>query len=228
MNNIKKSWNNIIDKYNIKYKNESIDNILLNLKNQSNDYNIYPKIDKLFKCFEYFDIENTKIVILGQDPYHTQNIATGLCFGIDLNNSTHIPPSIKNINKELKNDLDIELNDYTLNNWAKQGILLLNTSLSVIENNPGSHIKLWNNFTKYIIEELNNCEHSIIFVSWGAFSYNKLKNIDTTKHTLLVSSHPSPLSVYKKFKEFPAFYGSKPFSKINNILHKQNKETIIW
>ena len=168
-----------------------------------------------------FELEDTKVVIIGQDPYHGVNQATGLCFGI--NNNTKIPPSLKNIAKELKNDLNIELKDYTLEYWAKQGILLLNSSLTVTKGKPGSHIQKWNKFTSFIIDELNKLNTSIIFVAWGSFAHNKLKDINLEKHKLLVSSHPSPLSVYKQYKSYPAFNGSKPFSKINNLLLENNK-----
>ena len=229
--NIKISWNKILDNYNI--KNNTIDNILKNnekLQDNYNNYNlnisIFPKYQDIFKCFNYFEFEETKVVILGQDPYHGPNQATGLCFGI--NNNVQVPPSLRNIAKELKSDLNIELNDYSLETWAKQGILMLNASLTVVQGKPGSHMSLWSNFTDYIVETLNNLDNSIIFVAWGAFAYNKLKNIDLNKHSLIVSSHPSPLSVYKKFKTFPSFNSSKPFSKINKILEKNNKQIIKW
>lgn len=221
---IKQSWKTLFTKYNNKYesKNKSLNYILDILKN--NELNIYPKVENIFKCFEYFETNEIKVLILGQDPYHGPNQATGLCFGI--NENVSIPPSLKNIIKELKNDLNIDLTNYSLENWAQQNILMLNSSLSVIEKKPNSQSTLWSNFTDFIIEELNKNEEPIIFVAWGAFAHNKLKNIDTSKHYLIVSSHPSPLSVYKKYKTFPAFQGSKPFSQINEIL-KKNKKTLI-
>lgn len=187
---------------------------------------VYPEDDKIFKCFEYFDIYKTKVVILGQDPYHCKNQATGLAFGID--NLSPIPPSLKNIEKELINDLSIKLTDQTLEKWAKQNILLLNSSLTVIHGKPGSDISLWANFTSNVIDFINlNCEH-VIFVAWGSFAHNKLKLIDSNKHNLIISSHPCPLSCFKKYKEYPAFIGSKPFSKINQILKSKNKPIINW
>ena len=223
-NNIKQSWKTLFTKYNNKYetKNKSLNNILDSLKNS--EFNIYPKGENIFKCFEYFESNETKIVILGQDPYHGLNQATGLCFGI--NENVVIPPSLKNIIKELKNDLNISLTNNSLENWAQQNILMLNASLTVIEKKPNSQATLWSDFTDFIIDELNKNEEPIIFVAWGAFAHNKLKNIDTSKHSLIVSSHPSPLSVYKKYKTFPAFQNSKPFSQINEILQK-NKKTLI-
>lgn len=221
---IKDSWKTLFSKYNNKYetKNKTLNNILDSLKN--NEFNIYPKVENIFKCFEYFESNETKVLILGQDPYHGLNQATGLCFGI--NENLIIPPSLKNIIKELKNDLNITLTNNSLENWAQQNILMLNASLTVIEKKPNSQATLWFDFTDFIIDELNKNEEPIIFVAWGAFAHNKLKNIDTSKHYLIVSSHPSPLSVYKKYKTFPSFQGSKPFSQINEILQK-NKKTLI-
>jgi len=221
---IKDSWKTLFSKYNNKYetKNKTLNNILDSLKN--NEFNIYPKVENIFKCFEYFESNETKVLILGQDPYHGLNQATGLCFGI--NENLIIPPSLKNIIKELKNDLNINLTNNSLENWAQQNILMLNASLTVIEKKPNSQATLWFDFTDFIIDELNKNEEPIIFVAWGAFAHNKLKNIDTSKHYLIVSSHPSPLSVYKKYKTFPSFQGSKPFSQINEILQK-NKKTLI-
>ena len=222
--NIKRSWEILFTKYNNKYetKKKSLNNILDSLKNSQ--FNIYPKEENIFKCFEYFETNETKVLILGQDPYHGINQATGLCFGI--NENVIIPPSLKNIIKELKNDLNISLTNNSLENWAQQNILMLNASLTVIEKKPNSQATLWSEFTDFIIDELNKNEEPIIFVAWGAFAHNKLKNIDTSKHSLIVSSHPSPLSVYKKYKTFPAFQNSKPFSQINEILQK-NKKTLI-
>ena len=233
MEEINKEWLIKFETYNNNNENKSISKILEIINNQKEfykenniDLTIFPKVENIFKCFTYFEPNNTKVVLLGQDPYHGPNQATGLCFGI--NNNVQVPPSLRNIAKELKSDLNIELNDYSLETWAKQGILMLNASLTVVQGKPGSHMSLWSNFTDYIVETLNNLDNSIIFVAWGAFAYNKLKNIDLNKHSLIVSSHPSPLSVYKKFKTFPSFNSSKPFSKINKILEKNNKQIIKW
>ena len=216
---------NIINKF---LDNDFLDNLenerKINI--QKNNLEIFPINNKIFRCFEYFNLLNTKILILGQDPYHGKNQATGLAFGID--NASVKQPSLKNIEKELYNDLNIKLKDQTLEKWAKQNVLLLNSSLTVIQGKPGSHIKLWNNFTNMIIDYINNNCDKVIFVAWGAYSYNKLKHININKHELIVSSHPSPLSCYKNYKEFPPFLNSKPFSKINQILEKNNKTKINW
>ena len=234
IDNIKKTWQDILLIYKSK-QNETIYDIVNTIISKSNwykdqelDMNIFPKSENIFKAFKYFELDETKIVILGQDPYHSPNQATGLSFGVNPKLCKSIPPSLKNIVKELKNDLNIELEDYTLENWAKQGVLLLNASLTVIQGKPASQMKLWSDFTSYIIDELNKCEQQIIFVAWGAFAHNKLINIDTNKHKLIISSHPSPLSVYKNYKDYPCFNGSKPFSKINDCLKQNNKSIINW
>lgn len=193
---------------------------------KNHELDVYPSDDKLFKCFEFFNIINTKVVILGQDPYHGKNQATGLAFGID--NSCSKQPSLKNIEKELFEDLNIKLTDQTLEKWAKQNILLLNCSLSVVHGKPGSDISIWSKFANNIINYINNNCENVIFVAWGAFAHNKLKNINLNKHHLIISSHPSPLSCYKKYKENPPFNGSRPFSKINKILYENKKPIINW
>tara|TARA_Y100000389_G_scaffold198035_2_gene233802 strand:- start:5869 stop:6579 length:711 start_codon:yes stop_codon:yes gene_type:complete len=236
---MKESWNKLLNEYNRNNNDnngnnnnndsedlqkiiEKIESKREELKNKSE---IYPKRENLFKCFNYFEIQELKVVIIGQDPYHGPNQATGLCFAVE--SKKKIPPSLKNISNELYNDLNIKLEDFTLETWAKQGILLMNCAFSVIQGKPGSQMKIWNNFTNYIISELNKLDN-IIFVAWGAFAYEKFKNIDCSKHYLIVSSHPSPLSYFKPFKEFPPFKGSKPFSKINNKLIEYNKTIINW
>tara|TARA_Y100000992_G_scaffold299057_1_gene265236 strand:- start:1021 stop:1719 length:699 start_codon:yes stop_codon:yes gene_type:complete len=232
MDCVNEKWLILFKKYNKTNENNSIYEILKNINNLKDYYKInnlnitiFPKLENIFKCFSYFEPNNTKVVLIGQDPYHGLNQATGLCFGV---NNNIIPPSLKNISKELKNDLNIELKDYTLENWAKQGVLLLNASLSVIQSKPGTHMKLWNHFTDFIINELNNMNHTIIFVAWGAFAHTKLKYINLMKHSIIISSHPSPLSVFKQYKTFPSFNGSKPFSKINDLLIKNNEKIIQW
>ena len=223
INNLPKSWNEAIQ--NINKTNIINDDFIKSILNEYKNNTIYPNIENVFKSFQYFNLYETKVVILGQDPYYTPDMAHGLAFGV--NNTNKIPPSLKNIAKELYNDLNIELKDYSLENWAKQKILLLNTSLTVIKNKPGSHIKYWNEFIDYVINELNQLDN-IIFVAWGKHAHEKLKNINTNKHYLIISSNQSPLSCYKTYKKFNAFNNSKPFTQINNILKNINKEQIIW
>jgi len=221
---MKLSWQTLIDKY-----PENINSILetVNKKQESlkDNLDIYPSNENIFKCFNYCEFNEIKVVIIGQDPYHTPKMATGLCFAV--NNGAKIPPSFRNIINELKNDLDIDLDDFTLEKWAKQGILLMNAAFTVIQGSPGSQMSIWSKFTDYIISELNTRE-KIIFVAWGAFAYNKFKAINTERNYIICSSHPSPLSCFKPFKQFPAFKESKPFSKINTKLLEWDKTPINW
>ena len=225
---MRESWSEIKKKFNNKARIpipgilEVINNKRFILKDQ---LEIYPSNENIFRCMNFQEINKIKVVIIGQDPYHGPNQATGLAFAVPENSK--IPPSLNNIRKELKDDLKVELVDTTLESWAKQGILLLNTSLTVIQAAPASQMALWNEFTDYIISELNN-QDGLIFVAWGAFAHNKLKNIDKIKHKIIISSHPSPLSYFKKYKEFHEFKGSKPFSKINKLLEEQGKDIINW
>ena len=219
---VKESWLPIFQKSNV---SEILNKIIsLKLEYEESNISIFPKQEDIFKCFQYFEIYETKVVILGQDPYHGPNQATGLCFGT----YSKPPPSLKNIAAELKSDTGIDLKDYTLESWAKQGVLLLNSSLSVVEGKPSSQMKLWSQFTNLIIEELNKSVNPIIFLAWGSFAHDKLKCITNDKHHLIVSSHPSPLSVLKNYKTFPPFFQSKPFSKINNLLKNNNQKIISW
>lgn len=221
---MKSSWQSIVNKY-----PKNINTILDAIEEKRALFDgvpeIYPTKDNIFKCFNFTEVSEIKVVIIGQDPYHGPAQATGLAFGVNLD--TKVPPSLRNIINELASDLGINLQDTSLEKWANQGVLLMNASLSVIQGKPGSQLKLWCDFTDYIIHELNKLDN-IIFVAWGAFAYNKFSLIDTDKHTLIVSSHPSPLSNSKPFKQFPPFKGSKPFSKINEKLLKLGKTPIDW
>ena len=178
---------------------------------------IYPKKENIFRCFNYTNVETTRVIILGQDPYHGENQAIGLSFGV--NENIKQPPSLKNIFKKLENSRTTT----TLEWWAKQGVLMLNTALTVRQKTPGSHLSWWLPFTKDIIKHLSDSKQSRIFVAWGAFAHNQLKDVNKHHH-LLVSSHPSPLSYFKKYKNFPAFKDAEPFKEINARLINP----IIW
>lgn len=226
---MKSSWQQIINSFNIT-ASFTIQQILDIIDARRNEFKenlqIFPSNENIFKCFDYCDISEIRVVIIGQDPYHSPNQANGLAFAV--NNGLPIPPSLRNIINELKSDLNIDLSDTSLENWAKQGVLLLNSSLTVIQSKPGSQMKLWCYFTNYIISKLNEQNRSIIFLAWGAFAHTKLATIDTEKHHVFISSHPSPLSCYKNYKQFPPFKGSKPFSKINQTLINNNLQPINW
>ncbi len=183
---------------------------------------IYPDYNDLFNALNYTPYENVKVVILGQDPYHGKNQANGLAFSVKEN--VKIPPSLRNIFKELNDDLgyDIPLNG-DLTKWAKQGVLLLNTSLTVIEAKANSHRnKGWEIFTDEIIKTVNKKNTPVVFILWGNNAIEKEKFIDSSKHLILKAPHPSPLSSYR------GFFDSKPFSKTNEFLIKNNLKEIDW
>ena len=211
-------WDSILkEEFNKDYFKELIK--FLNKENKSKT--IFPKSIDLYKALKLTDYDEVSVVILGQDPYHGDGEANGLCFSV--NHGIQTPPSLKNIFKELKNDLNIERTDTDLCDWAKQGVLLLNTVLTVEKDKAFSHRgKGWEIFTDKIIEKLNEREDPIIFVLWGNAAKSKKVLITNEKHMVVESAHPSPLSYNRGFKD------SKPFSKVNSLLKSVNKEEIKW
>jgi uracil-DNA glycosylase len=184
--------------------------------------NIYPKSKNIFKAFEYTPVDKVKVVILGQDPYHGVNQAHGLCFSVMP--GVAIPPSLQNIYKELNADLGIKpVKHGCLVSWAKQGVLLLNSVLTVEHSKPASHNgKGWEIFTDKVIAELNKQNRPIVFVLWGNYAQAKGEVIDANKHLVIKSPHPSPFSAHR------GFLGSKPFSKINAFLIEHGQRPIDW
>lgn len=184
--------------------------------------NIFPDENKVLEAFRLTPLKNVKVVILGQDPYHGQGQAHGLSFSVQ--KGVKPPPSLVNILKELKDDLGIEApKDGLLESWAKQGVLLLNTVLTVEESKAGSHHKKgWEKFTDKVIEVLNLEKENLVFILWGSPAHKKAAHVDTSKHLVLKSVHPSPLSVYR------GFMGSKPFSKTNEYLRQNKIKEIDW
>jgi uracil-DNA glycosylase len=184
---------------------------------------VFPEKQNIFKAFFLTKLDNLKVVILGQDPYHGFGQAQGLAFSTPANIKN--PPSMQNILKEIQSDLGKKsiCEDGDLTPWAKQGVLLLNTILTVEEAKPKSHHNLgWEVFTDNIIKYISdNCEDTI-FILWGSPAISKTKLIDRKKHHILTAPHPSPLSSYR------GFFGCKHFSQTNNILKSLNKEAIIW
>lgn len=183
---------------------------------------VYPDLQNYFKALDLVDIQDLKVVILGQDPYHGENQAHGLCFSVQ--KGVRFPPSLQNIFKELKTDLNIEIPENgNLTRWAEQGVLLLNSVLSVEKEKAASHQNQgWEEFTDKIISVINeNCDH-VVFILWGAYAQKKAAFVDRNKHLVLESAHPSPLSSYR------GFFGSKPFSKANAWLRQKGKKEIKW
>lgn len=184
---------------------------------------IYPEKDKVLYSLESMD-SDVKVVIIGQDPYHNPGQANGLSFSVS-KDCVKLPPSLKNIFKELKSDIEnVEISGHgDLSCWSKQGVLLLNSFLTVEKNKPSSHSKLgWDLITDDIVSYLNNNYSNLVFILWGNYAQNKGKNIDRCKHFVIETPHPSPFSARK------GFFGSKPFSKTNEYLYENNKSIINW
>ncbi|KKY02699.1 uracil-DNA glycosylase [Paraclostridium benzoelyticum] len=192
------------------------------LKEEYKNNIIYPDMHDIFNALKYTSYKDTKVLILGQDPYHGENQAHGLAFSVKPGVKT--PPSLLNMYKELNSEFECFIpNNGFLVPWTKQGVLLLNTALTVRAHEANSHKgKGWETFTDHIIETLNLREDPVIFVLWGNNARSKKKLIDTNKHYIIESAHPSPLSASR------GFFGSKPFSQVNDILIKLGKEPIDW
>ncbi len=183
---------------------------------------IYPPRNRVFHCFNFKDYEDIKVVIIGQDPYHGEHQANGLAFSVE--RGIAVPPSLVNIYKEAHDDVGIDIPAHgDLTAWAKQGVLLLNTVLTVEAHRANSHKdKGWETFTNHIIEVLNQRDKPLVFILWGRQAIDKEKMIDTSKHCVIKSVHPSPLSAYR------GFFGSRPFSRANQFLVSHGMEPIDW
>ncbi|MGB4447415.1 MAG: uracil-DNA glycosylase [Cloacibacterium sp.] len=191
------------------------------VKNEYAATKCFPPKNQIFRAIELTTFDEVEVVIIGQDPYHDDFQANGLCFSVS--DLVKAPPSLKNIFTELKDDLGIEKTSNELDSWAKQGVLLLNATLTVRAHEPNSHKDLgWEKFTDFIIKEISEKKENVVFVLWGTFAQKKASLIDETKHFIIQSAHPSPFSVYR------GFYGSRPFSKINEYLISKNKKPINW
>ncbi|HJE02733.1 Uracil-DNA glycosylase [Aliarcobacter thereius] len=215
-----KTWEDII---NLEKKKDYYKALKLEIEKRYENSVVFPKQENIFKAFTLTKFDNLKVVILGQDPYHGVGQAQGLSFSTPENIKN--PPSMQNILKEIENDLGRKsyCEDGDLSSWAKQGVLLLNTVLTVEQSKAGSHQKLgWEIFTDNIIKYINDNCKDIVFILWGTPAIKKSSLINKDKHHILSSVHPSPLSAYR------GFFGSKHFSKTNEILNKINKEAINW
>lgn len=180
---------------------------------------IYPPAKDLFNAFKLTDFNDIKVVILGQDPYHGEKEAMGLSFSV--RRGVRMPPSLKNIFKELESDLGIKRDDTDLSDWAKQGVFLLNTVLTVEKDKANSHKDIgWEIFTDYVIKQINDKLNNVVFILWGRYARDKKRLITNKTHYIIESAHPSPLSAYN------GFFGSRPFSKANNFLKKNNIKEI--
>ena len=193
------------------------------IKDEYRKTTVYPPPKFLFRAFELTPFDKVKVIIVGQDPYHGKGQANGLCFAV--NNGVLFPPSLQNIFKEMQSDLQLSIEHAhgDLSHWARQGVLLLNATLTVRAAAAGSHQnKGWELFTDAVIEKLSRERERLVFILWGNYARAKGSAIDRTKHLVLESPHPSPLSAYN------GFFGSKPFSKTNEYLVGHNKEPVTW
>jgi len=190
--------------------------------NEYQEHEIFPPQEFIFKAFNTCPFEDIKVVILGQDPYHGPKQANGLAFSV--NNEMKFPPSLRNIYKEINKDLNIPISSKgNLEDWAKQGVLLINATLTVRANEAGSHQKKgWEEFTDAAIKALSEKREKLVFILWGSYAQKKGIQIDNNKHHIIKSAHPSPLSAHR------GFFGSKPFSQTNNYLIKQGLKPIDW
>lgn len=212
-------WDNLLEE---EFKKDYFINLLKTVQKEYSIKTIYPEKKEVFRAFRYTPYQNIKVVILGQDPYHGKGEAEGLCFSVP--DGIRKPPSLQNIFKELNNDIGFDIpNSGSLVSWAKQGVLLLNTVLTVIKDQAASHKDLgWQIFTDEVIKKINEKDDPVVFMLWGNYARGKKKFITNSKHLVIESAHPSPLSAYN------GFFGSKPFSKTNNYLIRNNIDPINW
>lgn len=200
---------------------EYFENLWQKVKAEYASTKCFPPKNQIFRALELTPFDEVKVVIIGQDPYHNDFQANGLCFSVS--EEVAAPPSLKNIFTELKEDLGIERTKKELDDWAKQGVLLLNATLSVKAHSPNSHKDLgWEKFTDFIIKQISAKKENVVFVLWGAFAQKKEELIDSSRHFIIKSAHPSPFSVYR------GFFGSKPFSAINEYLISKSLSPISW
>ncbi len=213
------TWNEILSE---EMKKDYYQELLAFVQKRREEVRVFPEEKNVFRALELTPFESVKVVILGQDPYHGFGQAHGLSFSVQKGIS--LPPSLKNIYKELQEDIGGGLpTEGDLSHWAKQGVLLLNTVLTVEEGNANSHKGMgWERLTNRLIESLNELNHPVIFILWGKPAQDKEKLITNPSHVILKAPHPSPLSAYR------GFFGSKPFSKVNEMLIQQEQTPIRW
>lgn len=193
------------------------------VKTEYKVHTCYPKGSEIFAAFDYCSFDNVKVVVIGQDPYHGVGQAHGLCFSV--NEGVPVPPSLINIFKELETDINVSFpSNGNLERWAKQGVLLLNATLTVRAHQAGSHQgKGWEKFTDAVIKAISENKKDVVFMLWGGYAKKKGAKINATEHFVLNSGHPSPLSANRGY-----WFGNKHFSKANEYLKKVNKSPIIW
>tara|TARA_B110000305_G_scaffold82591_1_gene92910 strand:+ start:3124 stop:3792 length:669 start_codon:yes stop_codon:yes gene_type:complete len=215
------SWENFLEKEFSKDYFKALSSFIAS-ERKENPNSIFPDENKVFEALKNCSLEKVKVVIIGQDPYPSKGHANGLCFSVT-KEVTPLPKSLKNIFKELYSDVGVQKSDGDLLSWAKQGVLLLNTVLTVRESEAGSHANRgWEIFTDAIIVELMKERKNIVFILWGAKAQKKGSQVDERTHFIIKSPHPSPLSSYR------GFFGSRPFSQVNDYLLSIGESTIDW
>ncbi len=212
-------WDEILEE---EFKKEYFYKLLCDVNNIYAKKDVFPRKDQVFNAFRYTPYKNVKVVILGQDPYHGVGEAEGLSFSVPT--GIRKPPSLVNIFKELYDDLKIPIAETgSLHSWAREGVLLLNAVLTVIKDSPASMRNMgWEVFTDNVIKKINEKQEPVVFILWGSFARSKKKLITNPRHLIIESAHPSPLSAYN------GFFGSKPFSRTNDFLIKNNIKPINW
>jgi len=221
------SWNDFFSRTDIKKEIKKIDDYLEDEREKYVDIlEILPLKENIFKAFDLCSLEDTRVVLIGQDPYHNivnnKAQAQGLCFSVP--EDFPLPPSLKNIFKELCSDLGCEYpKKGDLSYWGKQGVLLLNRSLSVLQSKPNSHKKIWSYFSKEVMKFIVEQKDFCIFICWGLDAFKSLKDLELDKHVVLKATHPSPLGANKG-----GFFGCKHFSKVNDILINKKMKSIDW
>jgi uracil-DNA glycosylase len=213
------SWKDLLK---LEFKKDYFQSLEKRIQDEYKNKTIYPAKENIFAAFNLTSFEDIKVVIIGQDPYHGPNQAQGLCFSVQP--QIKIPPSLANIYKELVSDLGIKLPTHgDLTSWAEQGVLLLNTLLTVEAANPMAHKDLgWEKFTDHVIDLINEQKENVVFILWGSPAHKKAQNVDPKKHHILKSVHPSPLSSYR------GFFGCKHFSLCNQFLKSKKIKEINW
>jgi uracil-DNA glycosylase len=216
---IEESWQNVLQD---EFEKPYFKSLVSFVKDEYASQNVYPPGNQVFSAFEMCPFDEVKVVILGQDPYHGPNQAHGLAFSVK--DGVRVPPSLLNIFKEIKNDLGKDLPPTgNLERWAKQGVLLLNATLTVRAANAGSHQrKGWEEFTDAVVKKVNDLKEGVVFMLWGAYAQKKGAFIDERKHLVLRAAHPSPFAADR------GFFGTHHFSKANEYLVAHGKEPIDW
>ena len=211
-------WDEVLKE---EYKKDYFLKIKDKVRSEYKNKTIFPPANRVFYAFRETSYKDTRVVILGQDPYHGVGEANGLCFSVNV--GIKMPPSLMNIYKELYDDLGIKRTTTDLSDWAKSGVLLLNSVLTVEKDKPASHKFIgWEEFTDSVIKKLNEKKEPVVFILWGNFAKSKAKYITNPKHLVITSAHPSPFSANY------GFFGSRPFSKTNIFLKEHNLQEIKW